>query len=93
MLVHAVQHGSSVKLRTLLHNMLMQRRATGSVPTTHKELILAVLSEIGSLQYTERCLLALLRDVEDEIRRIERETGKINPKLWVILKKFKIDGS
>jgi len=89
MLVHAVQNGGS-KLGTLLQNMLMQRRAMGSVRAIHKEFIISILTEIGSLKYTERSLLALQNDLENEIRLIELSTGKTNPKLWLILEMFRI---
>lgn len=62
--------------------MLIQRRAVGSAPPGHKELIIALLQEIGSLEYTAKVLEALRTDLDGEIRTIEGYTGILNPILW-----------
>ena len=74
----------------LLQNVLTQRRVAGSAPPGHKELIIDLLGEIGSLDYTAKALGALRTDLEDEIHAIEGYTGQPNPVLWRILEALRV---
>lgn len=65
--------------------MLIQRRVVGCAPPGHKELIISLFHDIGSLEYTAKALEALHIDLEVEIRAVERYTGRSNPVLWQIL--------
>ena len=88
-LIHALENGSP-RLVSLLQNMLIQRRASGSAPPGHKEFILTILEEIGSLDYTAEALRNLQIDIEEEIRLVEKSTGKISPVLWKVLEALRV---
>lgn len=70
--------------------MLIQRRTVGSAPPGHKELMLTLLHETGSLEYTAQALDALRTDLENEICAVEAYTGKPNPVLWHLVEALRV---
>lgn len=58
--------------------MLLERRAAGSAGLGHKELILSILDQTGSLQYTVEVLSTLHLEILESIEMIDRRMGKVN---------------
>ncbi|ROW08502.1 hypothetical protein VMCG_03251 [Cytospora schulzeri] len=89
-LVHAL-HNAEPVTRTLLQNLLMQRRATGSTSDCNKELIVGLLRHAGSLEFTAQALQSLRDDLDDEIQRVETAVGKPNHGVRKIISALRID--
>lgn len=64
--------------RALLNNMLLERRAAGKAGPGHKELILSILAQTKSLEYTVEMLSVLFDEMLVAVDAIERRTGRIN---------------
>lgn len=88
-LLHALQNAEP-GVKALLHSMLMQRRVAGSAPEGHKELIINMLHETGSLGYTADMLRKMWINLMDEVHVIEAHTGKLNPKIRGIIEALRI---
>jgi geranylgeranyl pyrophosphate synthase len=80
-------HGLQSLLRhetVLLRNLLSQRRVAGCSPLIeHKTLILELMKQAGSLEFTERALRKLMGEIEVDMRKIEEQAGE-NPQLRVM---------
>ncbi|KAL1637026.1 hypothetical protein SLS58_009465 [Diplodia intermedia] len=79
-LMHALEHAEPTS-RRLLSGMMQQRRTAGCAGPGHKELILRILEQAGSLQHTAGVLRALATELRQEIGAIEADTGKANTAL------------
>ncbi|KAL0262785.1 hypothetical protein SLS55_001758 [Diplodia seriata] len=79
-LMHALEHAEPTS-RRLLSGMMQQRRTAGCAGPGHKELILRILEQAGSLQHTAGVLRALETELRQEIGAIEADTGKANTAL------------
>jgi len=82
-LIHALS--ANPRIRTLLQSMLIQRRVAGNAPVEHKNLIIKLLHESGSLEYTTKVLASIWNDLEKEICLVEEYTGKANAGLREII--------
>ncbi|KAH8745795.1 GGPP synthase A [Diaporthe sp. PMI_573] len=76
-LLHALETCDR-RTRTLLDNMLLERRAAGKAGPGHKELVLSILEQTKSLQYTVDMLSALSDEILDIVGAIETATGEPN---------------
>ncbi|KAK2024328.1 terpenoid synthase [Colletotrichum zoysiae] len=89
MMLHAMRNAEP-RSRTILKNMLLQRHKAGRAGVGHKEAILAILEEAGSLEFT----IEMLREMEvaliAELESVERITGVQNPMLRGILMALKM---
>ncbi|KAI9034941.1 geranylgeranyl pyrophosphate synthetase [Aspergillus affinis] len=54
-LLHALEN-ASLQIRCIIQNLLMQRHANGAAAQGHKQLLLGLLQETGSLHYTAEAL-------------------------------------
>lgn len=63
----------------------MQRHSAGHAPLEHKEMMLSIFQQAGSLGYTANVLGCLEDELLDEIAHIENATGKANPGLKSII--------
>jgi hypothetical protein len=64
-----------------VREVLEQRRETGSVSDSHKKLVLKLLEQSESVEYTKETLKRMERGIEECIGDLERMTGKEN---WVL---------
>ncbi|OJD36442.1 geranylgeranyl pyrophosphate synthase [Diplodia corticola] len=88
-LMHALEHGDPTA-RRLLSGMMQQRRTAGCAGPGHKELILGILEEAGSLAYTAGVLGALAVELVEEIGAVERATGKTNAALRGLVEALRV---
>ncbi|RYP17321.1 hypothetical protein DL765_004612 [Monosporascus sp. GIB2] len=88
-LVHAFENATP-SVRTLLYSMSMQRRAAGSAAPGHKELVMKLLQESGSLEHTVQVLQELQADLMDELVAVETRIGKCNPAIRSIVDALKV---
>lgn len=68
----------------------MQRRAQGCATDCHKELVIELLNQTGSLDFTAQALQELKSNLEEEICRVEAITGRGNPEVRKIINALKI---
>jgi geranylgeranyl pyrophosphate synthase len=82
-LIHALQSLSRHET-VMLRNLLGQRRVAGCSPLAeHKTLVLELMKQAGSLEFTERALRKLMGEIEVDMRKIEEQAGE-NPQLRVM---------
>ncbi|RAR00829.1 geranylgeranyl diphosphate synthase [Stemphylium lycopersici] len=75
-LIHALQSLSRHET-VMLRNLLSQRRVAGCSPLIeHKTLILELMKQAGSLEFTERALRKLMGEIESDMRKIEEQAGE-----------------
>ncbi|GME35450.1 geranylgeranyl pyrophosphate synthase [Neofusicoccum parvum] len=89
MLIHALGHAGQ-ESQALLRGMYQQRRAAGCAGPGHKELILAILKEAGSLEHTAAVLGVLGAEMQQEIGAVETRMGKANPALRGLLEALQV---
>jgi hypothetical protein len=70
--------------------MLLERRAAGKAGPGHKELILSILEQAKSLQYTLDMLSVLFEEMMATVDLIERATGRINKPIRDLLAALEI---
>lgn len=68
----------------------MERRAAGHARLGHKELILKIFEETGSLKYTLDSLDILWGKIFARVREIEESTGKYNSRLRHLMNRIKL---
>ena len=83
-LIHALQ-SLPVEQAVLLRNILSQRRVNGKSSLEHKRLILQLMEQSGSLDYTIAALRELQTEIDKEVRAIETESGIQNSLLRELL--------
>ncbi|KAM4061075.1 hypothetical protein HRG_012974 [Hirsutella rhossiliensis] len=68
--------------------MLAQRRVNGKSSLEHKQLILQLMEQSGSLNYTLAALRQLQSEIDKEVEAIEQESGFRNDALKGLLFKL-----
>lgn len=68
----------------------MQRRVAGLALSGHKELIIKLLQDTGSLEYTVQVLRKLQAELMDELLTVEAHTGKSNPDIRYMVEALKV---
>lgn len=68
----------------------MQRRVAGLALSGHKELIIKLLQDTGSLEYTVQVLRKLQAELMDELLAVEAHTGKSNPDIRHMVEALKV---
>lgn len=68
----------------------MQRRVAGLALSGHKELIIKLLQDTGSLEYTVQVLRKLQAELMDELLAVEAHTGKSNPDIRYMVEALKV---
>lgn len=58
--------------------MLLGGRAAGATSLGHKELMIAIVKQSGSLQYTVEILSVLHRSIMELVDLMDKKTGKVN---------------
>lgn len=76
-MIHALEN-CDPKARVLLNSMLLGRRAAGATRLGHKELMISIVEQTGSLQYTVEILSALHRSITELVDLMDKKTGKVN---------------
>lgn len=76
-MIHALEN-CDPKTRVLANSMLLNRRASGVAGLGHKELMLSIMEQTGSLQYTVEVLSALRNEMIKLVDLMDRRTGKVN---------------
>ncbi|KAJ0116069.1 Geranylgeranyl pyrophosphate synthase A [Diaporthe amygdali] len=71
-------------------DMLLERRATGAAGLGHKELILSMMQQTGSLQYAVEILSVLFNEIFELVDLIDRRTGKVNKPIRDLLAALEI---
>lgn len=61
---------------------MMQRRAQGSATIYHKQLVLEILNQTGSLEFTSKTMEELKTDIRQEIYYIQSIIGQDNSGLY-----------
>ncbi|KAI3329071.1 putative geranylgeranyl diphosphate synthase [Xylariaceae sp. AK1471] len=74
----------------VLRNIWMQRRVNNGSSMAHKQTILAMMHQSGSLAFTADYVRELHTNVEKRVEELEAETGIENPKMGLILKMLEI---
>lgn len=69
--------------------MLLQVRKSGSAGERHKELMVSIMEEAGSLEFTAEMLLELEKSILAEVEAIEEVTGIRNQALRDLLGAFR----
>jgi len=88
-LIHALTNAEPDR-KAILTSLLMERHATGSAGRGHKELIMSIFEETGSLARTTDALRVLWGAIDAEIHVIEDYTGKPNPAIRAIMNLLKV---
>jgi len=76
--------------RGVLHNLLTQRRLKGSMGIEQKRMVLEMMDQAGSLDYTLNAVRRLQGDMEHELDVVEQETGVENFELRALFEMIKI---
>ncbi|KAK3360921.1 geranylgeranyl pyrophosphate synthase [Lasiosphaeria ovina] len=87
--IHALRALPAAKA-LVLRNMLTQRRVSGRCAPEHKQLVLDMLAQAGSLDYTLSALRLLQDQVDCEVGAVEEATGVDNYELRVIVEMMKV---
>lgn len=58
--------------------MLLGRRAVGATSLGHKELMISIVEQSGSLNYTVEILSVLHRSIMELVDLMDKKTGKVN---------------
>jgi geranylgeranyl diphosphate synthase type 3 len=69
----------------VLHELLRQRMDTGAMSGASKALVLEMLENSGSLEYTRQVLRMLYEQIKDCIGRVEKVTGGYNQPMRLLL--------
>jgi geranylgeranyl pyrophosphate synthase len=88
-LFHALQNLPSAQ-SCVLQNILTQRRLNGSMSADHKHVVLGLMKQAGSLEYTLGAVRLLQDEVNREIAAVESETGVENPELRAIIEMIRV---
>jgi hypothetical protein len=56
----------------------------------NKKLLLEMLEEAGSFDYVLRALKKLMEDIEEQVEKMERVTGKRNEELRALLQRLEV---
>jgi hypothetical protein len=56
----------------------------------NKKLLLEMLEEAGSFDYVLRALKKLMEDIEEQVEKMERVTGKRNEELRALLQRMEV---
>lgn len=83
-MIHALEN-CDPKARVLLSSMLLERRAAGKAGQGHKELILSIIKQTGSLKYTVEVLSELHKEISKLVDLIDKRTGRVNKGLKKLL--------
>ncbi|KAM4055514.1 polyprenyl synthetase domain-containing protein [Hirsutella rhossiliensis] len=86
-IIHAL-HSLSEDQGMVLRNMLAQRRVNGKSSLEHKQLILQLMQQSGSLNYTLAALRQLQSEIDKEVEAIELLSGFRNDGLRALLYKL-----
>jgi len=87
--IHALQNLPGPRA-LILSNMLTQRRVSGKASPDHKQLILDMLSEAGSVAHTLDVVRLLQDEVDREIEVVERQTGMENLQLRAVIELIRV---
>ncbi|KAG8162573.1 hypothetical protein KVR01_008338 [Diaporthe batatas] len=81
-IIHALAHTDKP---LQLRGVMRERSRKGTCTTAQKQLVLALMSEAGSLQYVLHVLEALHAELEAEVERLEGVFGKTNHQIRAML--------
>jgi geranylgeranyl pyrophosphate synthase len=88
-LLHALQNLPPAQ-SCVLQNILTQRRVSGSMSADHKHVVLGMMKQAGSLEYTLGAVRLLQDEVDRGIAAVEAETGVENPELRAIVEMIRV---
>jgi hypothetical protein len=74
----------------VLHNLLHTNKRNNGMHDNNKKLLLDILEEAGSFDYVWRTLKELMEDIEEQVEKMERVTGKRNEELRALLQGLKV---
>lgn len=74
----------------VLRNILTQRRVNDRSNLAHKQTLLDMMEERGSLKFTAETLGVLHAKVKQSVEELEKEFGVENPELRLIVAMLKI---
>ncbi|KAI6266500.1 hypothetical protein MCOR28_010004 [Pyricularia oryzae] len=83
-MLHALRNAQPASL-TILRHLLLQRRSAGCAGLGHKEKMLAILQETGSLKFTSEMLQQLHGSLVKELKDLEQTFGVRNQLLHDVL--------
>jgi geranylgeranyl pyrophosphate synthase len=86
-LIHALAHTDKA---LQLRGVMRERSRKGKCTVEQKRLILALMSETGSLKYVLHVLQALHTELDTEVERLEGVFGKANHQIRSMLTLLKI---
>ncbi|KAI1454034.1 terpenoid synthase [Annulohypoxylon moriforme] len=81
---------ASPRQRAIMRSLLMERQATKCVGREHKNLLLTIMEDSGSLRYTSEVLSMLCDEVLLELRHVEHDTGIQNPAMIRIIESLRL---
>ncbi|GFF26184.1 fusicoccadiene synthase [Aspergillus lentulus] len=73
-----------------LRGILQQSRISGGLDISLKECALHHIREAGSMEYTEKTLSVLMDRIDDSLRSLERQNGRLNWILRLLLHRLKV---
>lgn len=88
-LIHSL-HNAKPATRAILNSLIMERHAAGCAGQGHKELMLSIFQETGSLLYAADTIQSLWSEISLEIDALERYKGKVNKPMRAIMDALKI---
>lgn len=88
-MIHALEN-CDPKTRVLANSMLLSRRASGVAGLGHKELMLSIIEQTGSLQYTVEVLSVLRNEIIKLVDLMDRRTGKVNTSVRSLLEGLEV---
>jgi geranylgeranyl pyrophosphate synthase len=86
-LIHALKQ---TKTGRQVKELLSQRHLQGRLTGSQKQLLLRLIQEAGSLDFTLKILQSIGHDLQAEIERLEAQFGKANYELRLILEMLKV---
>lgn len=88
-LIHALENTAEAEYSILRH-VLGQRHIANGMSLAQKHLVLHILKEAGSLEYTVAALRKISREIEAETDNIEEATGIENKPLRALFEVLKV---
>jgi geranylgeranyl pyrophosphate synthase len=87
--IHSL-HNAKPATKAILNSLIMERHAAGCAGKGHKEFMLSIFQETGSLSYTADTIHSLWGEINLEIDALERYLGKVNKPLRAIMDALKL---
>ncbi|KAK8007933.1 histidine kinase 3 [Apiospora arundinis] len=88
-LIHALDHATEANSQVLRH-LLAQRHIANGMSLAQKHMVLGILTETGSLEYTVTALRRIGQEIGLEISTIEEVTGVNNRPLRALFEMLKV---